>query len=46
MFFKYKTTEGTNFSTLFLKEQAHEYLKAAMSLNYTRDFTFDFCGID
>ena len=46
MFLKYKTSEGTNFNTLFLKEQAQVYLKAAMILNYTKDFTFDFCGID
>ena len=26
MFLKYKTHEGTNFSTLLLKEQAQEYL--------------------
>ena len=46
MFLKYKTSEGTNLNTLFLKEQAQVYLKAAMILNYTKDFTFDFCGID
>ena len=46
MFLKYKTTEGTNFNTLFLKGQAQEYLATAMSLNHTRDFTFDFFEID
>ena len=45
MFLKYKTTKGTNFSTLILKDQAQEYLAAAMSLNNIMDLTFDFCGI-